>query len=67
MAQTSLLVQNSCVIACGVLLMLVFQFKEQLAHLYNGWILVSNRSSATVASKVPSLLVVVCDWYHIDW
>lgn len=40
MAQTSLLVQNSCVILCGVLLMLVFQFKEQLVELYNGWILV---------------------------
>uniref|UniRef100_A0A3P9HAW8 Solute carrier family 40 member n=1 Tax=Oryzias latipes TaxID=8090 RepID=A0A3P9HAW8_ORYLA len=38
-AQTSLLVQNSCVILCGVLLMLVFQFKEQLVELYNGWIL----------------------------
>ncbi|XP_004081876.1 solute carrier family 40 member 1 [Oryzias latipes] len=38
-AQTSLLVQNSCVILCGVLLMLVFQFKEQLMELYNGWIL----------------------------
>lgn len=40
-AQTSLLVQNSCVIVCGILLMVVFQFKEQLAELYNGWILVS--------------------------
>ncbi|KAL3056784.1 hypothetical protein OYC64_019296 [Pagothenia borchgrevinki] len=38
-AQTSLLVQNSCVIVCGILLMVVFQFKEQLAELYNGWIL----------------------------
>uniref|UniRef100_A0A3Q0R988 Solute carrier family 40 member n=1 Tax=Amphilophus citrinellus TaxID=61819 RepID=A0A3Q0R988_AMPCI len=40
-AQTSLLVQNSCVIVCGILLMLVFNFKEQLADLYNGWILTS--------------------------
>ncbi|XP_030614598.1 solute carrier family 40 member 1 [Archocentrus centrarchus] len=40
-AQTSLLVQNSCVIVCGILLMLVFHFKEQLADLYNGWILTS--------------------------
>lgn len=39
-AQTSLLVQNSCVIVCGVLLMLVFHFKEELAELCNGWILV---------------------------
>ncbi|TDH07221.1 hypothetical protein EPR50_G00121200 [Perca flavescens] len=38
-AQTSLLVQNSCVIVCGILLMVVFQFKEQLVELYNGWIL----------------------------
>lgn len=40
MAQTSLLVQNSCVIVCGILLMVVFNFKEQLAELYNGWVLV---------------------------
>lgn len=39
-AQTSLLIQNSCVILCGILLMVVFQFKEQLVELYNGWILV---------------------------
>ncbi|KAM3861754.1 solute carrier family 40 member 1 [Diretmus argenteus] len=38
-AQTSLIVQNCCVILCGILLMIVFQFKEQLAELYNGWIL----------------------------
>ncbi|XP_056290897.1 solute carrier family 40 member 1 [Pseudoliparis swirei] len=38
-AQTSLLVQNSCVILCGILLMVIFQFKEQLVELYNGWIL----------------------------
>lgn len=39
-AQTSLIVQNSCVIVCGILLMVVFQFREQLVELYNGWILV---------------------------
>lgn len=39
-AQTSLVVQNSCVILCGILLMVVFQFKSQLVELYNGWILV---------------------------
>uniref|UniRef100_A0A8C2XTC3 Solute carrier family 40 member n=1 Tax=Cyclopterus lumpus TaxID=8103 RepID=A0A8C2XTC3_CYCLU len=43
-AQTSLLVQNSCVIVCGILLMVVFQFKEQLVELYNGWILNCNMS-----------------------
>lgn len=40
-AQTSLVVQNSAVILCGILLMLVFQFKEQLTELYSGWLLVS--------------------------
>lgn len=40
-AQTSLVVQNSAVILCGVLLMAVFQFKVQLTTLYNGWLLVS--------------------------
>ncbi|MEQ2171937.1 hypothetical protein GOODEAATRI_015741 [Goodea atripinnis] len=45
-AQTSLLVQNSCVILCGVLLMLVFHFKGQLVELYNGWILVRDPDPA---------------------
>ncbi|XP_052004926.1 solute carrier family 40 member 1-like [Xyrauchen texanus] len=40
-AQTSLVVQNSAVILCGALLMAVFQFKEQLSTLYNGWLLTS--------------------------
>ncbi|XP_052462808.1 solute carrier family 40 member 1 [Carassius gibelio] len=40
-AQTSLVVQNSAVILCGVLLMVVFQFKEQLTTLYSGWLLTS--------------------------
>ncbi|KAM6985553.1 solute carrier family 40 member 1 [Aplochiton taeniatus] len=40
-AQTSLIVQNCAVIICGILLMVVFQFKEQLQELYNGWILTS--------------------------
>lgn len=40
-AQTSLVVQNSAVILCGVLLMVVFQFKEQLSTMYSGWLLVS--------------------------
>ncbi|XP_051564977.1 solute carrier family 40 member 1 [Myxocyprinus asiaticus] len=40
-AQTSLVVQNSAVILCGILLMAVFQFKEQLSTLYNGWLLTS--------------------------
>ncbi|XP_062313441.1 solute carrier family 40 member 1 [Osmerus eperlanus] len=40
-AQTSLIVQNCAVILCGILLMVVFQFKEQLAEIYNGWVLTS--------------------------
>ncbi|XP_030641632.1 solute carrier family 40 member 1 [Chanos chanos] len=40
-AQTSLVVQNSAVSLCGVLLMVVFQFKEQLVELYSGWLLTS--------------------------
>ncbi|XP_016105688.1 solute carrier family 40 member 1 [Sinocyclocheilus grahami] len=40
-AQTSLVVQNSAVILCGVLLMAVFQFKEQLTIMYSGWLLTS--------------------------
>lgn len=39
-AQTSLVVQNSCVITCGILLMVVFQFRDELVALHNGWILV---------------------------
>ncbi|XP_034042764.1 solute carrier family 40 member 1 [Thalassophryne amazonica] len=38
-ARTSLVVQNTCVIVCGILLMAVFHFKEQLVVLYSGWIL----------------------------
>lgn len=49
-AQTSLVVQNSCVILCGILLMVVFQFKEQLAELYNGWILVRSLSCVSSTS-----------------
>lgn len=58
-AQTSLLVQNSCVILCGILLMVVFQFKEQLVELYNGWILV--RSPSSVQSLILSAL------QHASW
>ncbi|XP_060113036.1 solute carrier family 40 member 1 [Heteronotia binoei] len=38
-AQTSLIVQNACVILCGVLLMMVFLFKTELVALYQGWLL----------------------------
>ncbi|XP_059709438.1 solute carrier family 40 member 1 isoform X2 [Haemorhous mexicanus] len=38
-AQTSLVVQNSSVILCGVILMIIFLFKTQLLTLYHGWLL----------------------------
>lgn len=67
-AQTSLIVQNSCVIVCGVLLMVVFQFKEQLAVLYNGWILttcyilvITIANIANLASTAMSI-TIQRDW-----
>ncbi|XP_013881655.1 solute carrier family 40 member 1 [Austrofundulus limnaeus] len=67
-AQTSLLVQNSCVIVCGVLLMLVFHFKEQLSVLYNGWILtvcyilvITIANIANLASTATSI-TIQRDW-----
>uniref|UniRef100_A0A1A8FBL6 Solute carrier family 40 member n=1 Tax=Nothobranchius korthausae TaxID=1143690 RepID=A0A1A8FBL6_9TELE len=67
-AQTSLLVQNSCVIVCGVLLMLVFQYKEQLAKLYDGWILttcyilvITIANIANLASTATSI-TIQRDW-----
>ncbi|XP_023118096.2 solute carrier family 40 member 1 [Amphiprion ocellaris] len=67
-AQTSLLVQNSCVIACGILLMVVFQFKEQLVELYNGWILttcyilvITIANIANLASTATSI-TIQRDW-----
>lgn len=67
-AQTSLVVQNSCVIVCGVLLMVVFQFKEQLATLYNGWILttcyilvITIANIANLASTAMSI-TIQRDW-----
>lgn len=67
-AQTSLIVQNSCVIMCGVLLMAVFQFKEQLMVLYNGWILttcyilvITIANIANLASTAMSI-TIQRDW-----
>ncbi|KAM4731391.1 solute carrier family 40 member 1 [Anableps anableps] len=67
-AQTSLLVQNSCVIVCGVLLMLVFHFKGQLVELYNGWILttcyilvITIANIANLASTATSI-TIQRDW-----
>ncbi|KAF7214440.1 solute carrier family 40 member 1 [Nothobranchius furzeri] len=67
-AQTSLLVQNSCVIVCGVLLMLVFQYKEQLTELYDGWILttcyilvITVANIANLASTATSI-TIQRDW-----
>uniref|UniRef100_G3NE11 Solute carrier family 40 member n=1 Tax=Gasterosteus aculeatus aculeatus TaxID=481459 RepID=G3NE11_GASAC len=67
-AQTSLLVQNSCVIVCGILLMVVFNFKEQLAELYNGWVLttcyilvITIANIANLASTATSI-TIQRDW-----
>ncbi|KAL6101323.1 slc40a1 [Pungitius sinensis] len=67
-AQTSLLVQNSCVIVCGILLMVVFNFKEQIAELYNGWVLttcyilvISIANMANLASTATSI-TIQRDW-----
>ncbi|NXX17656.1 S40A1 protein, partial [Podargus strigoides] len=38
-AQTSLVVQNTSVILCGITLMIIFLFKTQLLTLYHGWLL----------------------------
>ncbi|XP_071777761.1 solute carrier family 40 member 1 [Centroberyx gerrardi] len=67
-AQTSLIVQNCCVIVCGILLMVVFQFKDQLASLYNGWILttcyilvITIANIANLASTATSI-TIQRDW-----
>ncbi|KAM9486464.1 solute carrier family 40 member 1 [Clarias gariepinus] len=67
-AQTSLLVQNSSVIVCGILLMLVFHFKDDLTHLYNGWLLtfcyimvISIANIANLASTAMSI-TIQRDW-----
>lgn len=67
-AQTSLLVQNSCVIVCGILLMVVFQFKEELVKLYNGWVLttcyilvITIANIANLASTATSI-TIQRDW-----
>ncbi|XP_063804748.1 solute carrier family 40 member 1 isoform X2 [Pseudophryne corroboree] len=38
-AQTSLIVQNVSVIICGIILMVVFLYKEELLSMYQGWLL----------------------------
>ncbi|KAL7882137.1 hypothetical protein AOLI_G00089860 [Acnodon oligacanthus] len=67
-AQTSLLVQNCAVILCGVLLMVVFQFKEQLTVLYSGWLLttcyilvITIANIANLASTAMSI-TIQRDW-----
>ncbi|TSW62333.1 Solute carrier family 40 member 1 [Bagarius yarrelli] len=67
-AQTSLLVQNSSVIVCGILLMLVFSFKDQLTVLYDGWLLtfcyimvISIANIANLASTAMSI-TIQRDW-----
>uniref|UniRef100_A0AAY4EG04 Solute carrier family 40 member n=1 Tax=Denticeps clupeoides TaxID=299321 RepID=A0AAY4EG04_9TELE len=67
-AQTSLVVQNVSVILCGVLLMVVFQFKPQLSELYNGWLLttcyimvITIANIANLASTAMSI-TIQRDW-----
>ncbi|KTF73109.1 hypothetical protein cypCar_00036597 [Cyprinus carpio] len=67
-AQTSLVVQNSAVILCGVLLMAIFQFKEQLTILYSGWLLttcyifvITIANIANLASTAMSI-TIQRDW-----
>lgn len=61
MARTSLVVQNSAVILCGILLMVVFQFKEQLSTMYSGWLLVSILTLHKTAGVI--LLFVFLWWF----
>ncbi|KAA8588355.1 hypothetical protein FQN60_001549 [Etheostoma spectabile] len=58
-AQTSLLVQNSCVIVCGILLMVVFQFKEQLTLCY---ILVISIANVANLASTATAITIQRDW-----
>ncbi|KAI1884866.1 hypothetical protein AGOR_G00214280 [Albula goreensis] len=67
-AQTSLVVQNCAVILCGVLLMVVFQFKVELENLYSGWLLttcyimvITIANIANLASTATSI-AIQRDW-----
>ncbi|XP_023670614.1 solute carrier family 40 member 1 [Paramormyrops kingsleyae] len=67
-AQTSLIVQNSSVILCGILLMVVFQFKEDLRQMYHGWLLtmcyimvITIANIANLASTAMSI-TIQRDW-----
>ncbi|XP_045714393.1 solute carrier family 40 member 1 [Phyllostomus hastatus] len=40
-AQTSLVIQNVSVILCGIILMMVFLYKDELLTMYHGWVLTS--------------------------
>ncbi|KAJ8352781.1 hypothetical protein SKAU_G00242570 [Synaphobranchus kaupii] len=65
--QTSLMVQNSAVLLCGVLLMVVFHFKATLEGMYDGWLLtacyimvITIASIANLASNATS--IIQRDW-----
>ncbi|XP_077393139.1 solute carrier family 40 member 1 [Festucalex cinctus] len=67
-AQTSLIAQNACVMVCGIILMVVFRFKEQLMEVYNGWLLtacyvlvISIANMANLASTAMSI-TIQRDW-----
>uniref|UniRef100_A0A8C1VTT1 Solute carrier family 40 member n=1 Tax=Cyprinus carpio TaxID=7962 RepID=A0A8C1VTT1_CYPCA len=67
-AQTSLVVQNSAVISCGVLLMAVFQFKEQLTILYSGWLLTTCYISVnTIANRANLASTATSITIHRAW
>ncbi|KAK1166203.1 solute carrier family 40 member 1-like [Acipenser oxyrinchus oxyrinchus] len=67
-AQTSLIVQNSAVILCGILLMVIFLCKVQLVSLFNGWLLtlcyilvISIANVANLASTATAI-TIQRDW-----
>ncbi|XP_036396891.1 solute carrier family 40 member 1-like [Megalops cyprinoides] len=67
-AQTSLTVQNCAVILCGILLMVVFQFKDHLEEHMNGWLLtacyimvITIANIANLASTATSI-TIQRDW-----
>ncbi|XP_028924929.1 solute carrier family 40 member 1 [Ornithorhynchus anatinus] len=67
-AQTSLIVQNTSVIVCGIILMVVFLFKTQLLSMYHGWVLtacyiliISIANVANLASTATNI-TIQRDW-----
>uniref|UniRef100_S4REI1 Solute carrier family 40 member n=1 Tax=Petromyzon marinus TaxID=7757 RepID=S4REI1_PETMA len=40
-AQTSLVIQNSSVIFCGIVLMMIFMYQNYISNIWDGWLIVS--------------------------